>query len=196
MTTIEQKNLTDPIWIDNKPVPDGFWKDKNNRASYMKWLGKTLKYRKPADWFRITKDAFHRNRGTGFLACNYGDSPISALREYNAKLTQHEWLFRSVPQGFWHNKYNRQRYIKWLAKELKFKNQEDWYQLTGDTMNSKHGGRLLQGFYNGSVILFLRDNFPDYNWIAWKLRSTPTNFWKEKENRLNYLGWLGKQLGS
>jgi hypothetical protein len=189
-----QTELSEPLWVDSKPVPDGFWKDHINRASYMKWLGKTLNYSKPEDWFNITKDAFQRNRGTGFLACNYGDSPIRALREYDAKLTKDEWRFRSVPQGFWHDRENRQRYIKWLGQELNYKNQEDWYQITGNVIDNKHGGRLLQGFYNGSVILFLRDNFPEYTWLPWKLRSTPTNFWKDKANRLQYFDWLGEKL--
>jgi hypothetical protein len=195
MSITAKTELIDPLWVDSKPVPDGFWQDSQNRIAYMAWLGKTLNYSKPEDWFQITKNAFYENRGTGFLACNYGDSPIRALREYNEKLTKHEWLFRSVPQGFWYNKENRQRYIKWLGKELNYKNQEDWYQITGNAIDNRYGGRLLQGFYNGSVILFLRDNLPEYTWIEWKLRSTPTNFWKDKANRLKYLEWLGEQLG-
>ena len=53
----------------------------------------------------------------------------------------------------------------------------------------------MQGFYQGSIIKLLQDNFPEYEWLEWKLRCTPHSFWKEKVNRIKYLSWLGRQHG-
>ena len=189
------KTIRRAIWVDTKPVPDGFWRDKNNRVSYMRWLEGALRFKKPEDWFNVTKRAFRENRGLGFLACNYGDSPIAAVREYKPDLAHCEWLFKSVPQGFWNDADNRRRYLEWLAEKLGFERLEDWYRITGRTLTENHGGRLLHGYYGSSVIRLLRDNFPDYEWLEWKLRSTPTNFWKKRANRLRYLEWLGGELG-
>jgi hypothetical protein len=185
----------DAVWIREKPVVDGFWKDKRNRIKYMKWLGHQLGIKKPEDWFKISKSAFHKNRGSGLLACCYGDSPIRALREYQQEITGKEWLFNSTSQGFWAKRANRKRYLEWLSVELNIKEYDDWYQLTRSVLNDNHGGRLLQGFYQGSVIKLLNDNFPEYEWLEWKLRCTPHSFWKEKANRIKYLAWLGKKVG-
>ena len=185
----------DAVWTREKPVPDGFWKDKRNRINYMKWLGHQRGIKRPEDWFKISKRAFYKNRGSGLLACCYGDSPLRALHEYQAEITDKEWLFNSTSQGFWAKAYNRKRYLKWLGEELGLKEYEDWYQLTRSVLNDNHGGRLLQGFYKGSIINLLRDNFPEYEWLEWRLRCTPHSFWKKRENRIKYLAWLGKKMG-
>lgn len=189
------KSDIDAVWTREKPVVDGFWKDKRNRIKYMKWLSQQLGIKKAEDWFKINKSAFYKNRGSGLLACYYGDSPIRALREYQAEITGKEWLFSSTSQGFWAKRENRKCYLEWLGQELQIKEYEDWYQLTRTVLGNNHGGRLLQGFYHGSIIKLLQDNFPEYEWLEWKLRCTPHSFWKEKENRIKYLGWLGRKVG-
>ena len=111
----------DAEWTREKPVVDGFWKNKRNRSRYMKWLAHQLGIKCPEDWFKISKNAFYRNRGSGLLACYYGDSPIRALREYKKEITGKEWLFNSTSQGFWSKQENRRRYLEWLGEELHVK---------------------------------------------------------------------------
>ena len=37
-------------------VPAGFWDSAENRHRYLRWLGRELGFRKPQDWYRITRD--------------------------------------------------------------------------------------------------------------------------------------------
>src|SRR5690606_6973960 len=43
----------------------------------------------------------------------------------------------------------------------------------------------------GAVIDFM----PDYPWKGWLFRSTSQRFWQSKQNRLDYMDWLGDKLG-
>ena len=195
MSITAKTETTDPVWVVCRSVPDGFWEDPQNRMSYMQWLGKTLNYTKPDDWYKLTKRSFHENHGL-LLLCNYYDgSAIQALREYKPELTKYEWLFQKISPRFWNKKKNRHRYIKWLGKKQNYKTMEDWYNLTSYIMRKNHGATFLKTAYNGSVLLLLRDLFPQYNWQGWKLHFTPPSYWKVKENRMEYMEWLFKQLG-
>ena len=37
-------------------------------------------------------------------------------------------------------------------------------------------------------------SFPSYEWLPWKFRTVPFNYWNNKENHLLYMNWLSKQL--
>lgn len=49
-------------------VPLGYWKSRDNRRRYLKWLGRQLGFRKPTDWYRVRKEDFTRNYGGGLVA--------------------------------------------------------------------------------------------------------------------------------
>jgi hypothetical protein len=184
-----------PQWIDAKPVEDGFWKDRDNRESYMQWLETELGITDSEGWYReLNKKTFQHRRGGGLLANYFRDSPAAALREYRPRVAWQEWRFGSVPQGFWKEKKNRFRYLSWLGKELGFKQLEDWYKLTRKLLEANYGATLLHGYFNGSIINLVREFIPDYDWKEWRFGSVPQGFWKVKKNRMAYLIWLGEQL--
>jgi hypothetical protein len=49
-------------------VPVGFWRKRQNRKRYIRWLGKELKFRKPEDWYNVRRHHFLENYGGGLLA--------------------------------------------------------------------------------------------------------------------------------
>ncbi len=185
--------MINPIWID-RIVPDGFWKKKTNRRAYMDWLGQRMGFKKTSDWYRVTKLDFDRSGGGGLLANYYHASPHAALREYKPGYEWKEWLARSCPQGFWQEKENRLRYLKWLGAQLGFKAPEDWYGLKQKSFFANHGGTLLHAYYGGSIIAAVREYMPDYEWKEWCFCATPQGFWKKRANRRRYMDWLGVQL--
>ena len=36
---------------------------------------------------------------------------------------------------------------------------------------------------------------PEIRWIAWRFGSVPNGFWSDRDNRIEYMDWLGKRLG-
>lgn len=48
-------------------VPRGFWRDKSNRKEYFDWLGKQLGYKQLDDWYNITKEIIHQQKGNSMI---------------------------------------------------------------------------------------------------------------------------------
>ncbi len=48
---------------------------------------------------------------------------------------------------------------------------------------------------NNNIIKTLKDLYPNYKFYPWKFHQVTKRFWREKKNRLDYLRWLGKELG-
>lgn len=134
-------------WLFNES-PNRFWHDVKNRQSYMKWLGQQLGYKRPEDWYAISKNQFRENNGAAFLHV-YGDSPQKAVREYLPGLTWTPWLFRSVPARFWCDVDNRMSYLQWLGQKLGFQDSSDWYRLVSSDFQDNRGGGLLDFYSSG-----------------------------------------------
>jgi len=138
-------------------TPQGYWQKPENRRAFMDWLGKRLGFQKTSDWYGVTKRAFYQNGGGGLLANHYGDSPFAAVKEYRPRYPWKEWLFRSVPQGYWQAPENRRAYLAWLGKELGWKTAEDWSQLSRKHFLKHGGGGLLTTHYQSSPLRALKE---------------------------------------
>jgi hypothetical protein len=40
------------------------------------------------------------------------------------------WKFTFTPKGFWSDQQNQRAFIDWVGKQLKYKNKEDWYNIS------------------------------------------------------------------
>ena len=49
-----QKISTEGIWLNQKKVPKGYWKVKENQLQYMNWLSNKLNILKMDDWYNVT----------------------------------------------------------------------------------------------------------------------------------------------
>lgn len=183
-----------PVWVRGR-VPNGYWSTRANRAKYMAWLGRRLRYRKPDDWYGLTRQAFLKNCGGGLLATVYNHSPYQAIRDYLPAYDWMPWLFPSTPQAYWKDPRNRRRYMTWLGGQLGFKRTSDWYGLTQQHFRDHGGNGLLAMYYANSPCRALKEFKPRVNWCEWLLPATSQGYWRKKENRLLYMAWLGKQLG-
>ena len=62
-------------------TPTGFWDAPNNRQTYLRWLGETLNFRRPADWYDLHCSHFSRTGATHLYAAFYRYSLLAAARE-------------------------------------------------------------------------------------------------------------------
>ncbi len=57
------------------------------------------------------------------------------------------------------------------------------------------GGKPLLEIYENSMLKFLTNMVPSYEWLPWKFASVPKHFWDSKENQKWFLESARKELG-
>jgi hypothetical protein len=175
-------------------TPNGFWADRANRRSYMKWLETRLGIERPDQWYAVVKSDFVNNAGGGMLFNYFGDSVSAAVTEYLPRRRWYPWRFASVPQRFWLELENRIAYLDWLGKRLKIRSPERWYGVTTQVIADRYGGSLLN-YHGHSMLSIMREYLPDVDWKPWLFQRVPGNYWMDMANRHRYLVWLGEQMG-
>ena len=130
------------------------------------------------------------------LKQHYGGNLVSALSEL---FPGHQWLpwkFKNgVHLGFWQSPENRKKFLEWVGAELRIEKMEDWYIADRDKILKLGGKGLLSVHYKGSLIMALKENYPEYDWLPWKFKNgVSTRYWQSPENRKKYMDWLGEQL--
>ena len=177
------------IIIDGR-VKRGTWKKFENHKIYAEWLGKKLGYTNMDDWYKITMKDFHNNYGHTMMANYYNCSPINFILKVYPDYKWLMWKFNSVLKGYWKNKDNHKIYGDWLFQEQGYTNMEDWYKITKDKISDNYGGGLFTDYYQNSLIKFLKEIYPEYEWLEWKHISTPNGYWKDIKNVKKYANWL------
>lgn len=110
----------------------------------MRWVGKTLGYRRHEDWYRLTWQQLIAHHGSHVLSL-FGNSPLALLREYYPDYEWQEWRFPRPPlRAFWTAATNRRRYLKWLGEQLGYHTPADWQQINAATLRQHHGTGLLR----------------------------------------------------
>lgn len=172
--------------------PRSFWKDSKNHARYMNWLAEQCDIQQPEDWYRITNNDFRKHKGGAFLL-QYQSSISNAVMKHVRKFKFNEWMFAKTPKGFWLDRKNRVRYVKWLGKQLAISKKDQWYEITRGNFEKNHGNQLIK-FYDGSPLAVIMDCFPKQTWHEWRFARVPVGFWKSKSNQERYLVWFEKQM--
>src|SRR4051812_48314218 len=109
----------------------------------MSWLSTVLKRSEgvPEAWYTVRRSDFIQNYGRSILKL-YNQSPSLLLRSVYPYAEWLPWRFGHAPRGLWDDRQVHKSFMTWLAKELNFKNPEDWYRLTYDEVCNYGGGSL------------------------------------------------------
>ncbi|GAK60958.1 hypothetical protein U27_00856 [Candidatus Vecturithrix granuli] len=78
--------------------------------------------------------------------------------------------------------------------QLGCKSFEDRYRITLKDFNEYYG-RTLLNYYQDSPAIAVISCFPEYEWKEWLFDKTPQICWKNPDRHIQYMQWLGKQLG-
>lgn len=138
-------------WIEWRfaECPQRFWHSKKNRKRYLGWLGRQLGYRRPEDWYRVTRADFYRHHGAALLQSGF--SAIELLREAMPNEGWQPWRFARVPAGFWHKRANQDAYLRWLGETLGIKHPDGWDAVTAGQVRGHHGSTLLTHHYRNAM---------------------------------------------
>lgn len=50
-------------------------------------------------------------------------------------------------------------------------------------------------FYKESIAKMVTSVYSEYEWLPWKFRACPRNFWNDVNNQRKFMEWAGKELG-
>ena len=142
-------------------APNGYWKDRVHRATYLDWLGQQLGIQKTEDWYDVTGADFFNHHGGGLLNNEFNGCVQSVLCDYLPDYHWRAWLFHSVPNSFWQRTGNRRIYVLWLGERLGFRKPDDWSQLKREHFCRNGGAGLFVGYYNGSTQQAVAELFPE-----------------------------------
>ena len=174
-------------------APMTFWKSARNRRRYIRWLGRQLGFRRPADWYRITTEDFQNNRG-GTLLLEYDSSVSATVMACFPRYHWKEWMFSRRCMGFWDDPANCRRYMRWLGKRLGYRRPDDWYKVKLTDFTENYGRPLVRR-YRDSAAATVMAIVPRKRWHEWMFTRVPPGFWDDFDNRKRYIKWLGKRLG-
>jgi hypothetical protein len=78
------------LWLFEK-VPQGYWKEKENRISYLEWFEKRCGIKTYEDWYDIIKTDFESNHGIGLLNHYYQEESKSIYKAARELHPTYDW---------------------------------------------------------------------------------------------------------
>lgn len=172
-------------------APGGYWHSIENCAKFARWFENQLGFASLDDWYRITQNDVYKLHGMGVMdhfECSVQRFVHAVYPDYDWK----PWLFEQVPKNFWPKRENRVAYMRWLGTKLGYKTPHDWYRLTNHDLAANEGASLVQ--YGYKTIDLIRELYPDETFYPWMFRQVSQGFFQSKQERIEYLRWLGNKL--
>jgi hypothetical protein len=71
---------------------------------------------------------------------------------------------------------------------------DDWNQIDQKSFYDNNGGGLLRCYYNHSPLAAVVEILNNHKWEKWKIKIAPHAFWKNENNRREFMEWLGNEL--
>jgi len=178
-------------------TPNGFWDDRTNQRTYLKWLSGFLRKEgkeegDPEAWYSVSFEDFVRHDGYSLIN-RFGDSPYALLKTVYPDKQWLPWRFSKVPGGYWEKLENQRTYLEWLSSKLGYKKMEDWYQVTAKHFEENFGGSLLT-LYKGSPSKILSTVFSDFPFQPWLFGRSPVALGHSSSSMNDILQFLEKEL--
>jgi hypothetical protein len=181
-------------------IPRGWWASVAHRKQYMKWLEHYLNIdteKMPQGWVSIDREATFRETGAKLLARKY--ATLSSFKTLlievwpNVDWSQVDWG-SSVESQSWKSLDLQRDFLFNLVQRLgDAQKLENFYKLSFSYVYNNEGGGLL-ALYDGSLLKALQTLYPSHEWLPWKFKHVPRNFWESFGNQKMFLDWCATEL--
>jgi len=173
-----------------KMTPLNYFDEPKHQIEAIKWLfEKKLNVKKPIEFKGKLSSELFSEHGLGSLLhrCNnYFDLVKLAYPD-----TFNEWeVMELVPAGFWEDKTNRLRALRWLFyQKLEWNNEQIMSLTNAETFRENKLSGLFQLAYKGSPYEAVKELLND-KVKPWQFSKVSNKYWKNEKNRLLALRWL------
>ena len=158
-----------------------------NQRKKMDEIFKNLNLNSIDDLSDINHEKFNKNGGKKLLLYYNNDYKKLLKTIY----PNHTWCFKDVMKDQMIE--NQRRRMEKLYYKLKYKNFDDWMNISRFKLIT-NGGTLLYKLYNGDIKLFLQSIYPNYPWNFSIMRISTNIYFKSIENQRLFMGKLYRKL--
>lgn len=139
----------------------GYWNDVENHRSFVKnRLTKELKIEKMSEWYNVKLKEIVE-KGGGSLMERYNNSPSKMI---TTVMSEHNWNMKEFKnRKVWNDIENQKEHLARLAKELKIKRMEEWYEVGAAQIREK-GGDVLLWKYEHSPSKMITSILSEHKW--------------------------------
>jgi hypothetical protein len=179
----------------SKSVTDGHWNNIENHRIFMDKVADCLQISDVDDWYSAKyRDVVNRFGGKSMLENFYEYSVSKCLLSVYKDTHWQLWRFASVNEIFWRNFQNHVEFFQWIGDKLNIDRMDDWYSLTLEDISKYGGFWLMRNHYDGFIYNALILIYPEYNFLPWKFKVLPNNFWSDESNRYRFMEHLARSL--
>jgi len=159
---------------------------QNSIREFLDELGSEVGIKNMKEWYSHTSYRLFSSQLCGNAFLRHVDySPSQLLIQSYPQHDWEPWRFSKVPFGFWREVTHQRAYIRSLSSVP-----QGLYDLNPRSVNSS-----VLNMYNFSLSQAVQVLFPELLVFPWKFGSLPQGFWYSKDNRKQYICWLGGKLG-
>lgn len=170
-------------------VPTGFWDDKKNRVTAIKWLFETkLNWSIDEIKEKVSQNTFKENGLVTLLGKQKGGLYAIIAEAYPDEI--HEWELPFTDSSFWENKDNRIKALDYLFNNVLHWSIDDIKNNLSQRTFVENGLSGLLKYHNGSPYSVIAEYFPNEDIKPWELPVVPNGFWKKDENCMNATRWM------
>jgi hypothetical protein len=84
--------------------------------------------------------------------------------------------------------------LDWVAQQLDMNDKGDsWYDVSVETIEKLGGGPMLS-HYNGYLHKAIPQIYPEIQYVVWRFKDIPENFWEDSSKRSEFFSWISKHL--
>lgn len=119
----------------------GYWDDKNNRRAFLDEYARQRGMGSREDWKRASWRDIIAAGGAGVLS-KYTSIQVALEDVYGGEWLAHECRGR-VPRHFWETEANVRSFLDYVKRELRIRNEDDWYRVSVQQLSCLNGAGLL-----------------------------------------------------
>lgn len=171
-----------------KHTPTGTWCNKTTVMRYMSWLGNRIGVTELDEWYKVSKQVFNDNYGSGLIS-KFNGSPLALLSYVYPEHKWDRWRFSRVPNNTWNNLVHVKSFTEHLHIKLGFSSLDDWYNVTRNDFEINGGSNVLH-YFDNSIVKLLQFVYAEKEWLEWLFNKSPQHFWTDDDSCRRYMQWL------
>lgn len=162
--------------------PRNYWKSIENQREFILNLAEKLGVKNsPEKWPKMmSRKVVAEHKGAGL------HNKYKGMKDLLETLfPEHSFDFSYKSRGYWMDEQNQRSFLDEYMKKNGMTSLDDWYDVNVMDFRKSGGRGLLERYKN--FFTMLTTLYPNHSWNIEKRKQRPHGFWKNEENRKEYI---------